>query len=66
MTGVLILAGFAFGVMALGQSILGAVMRLPFTGLQATVFWVMVFACAVCGVLAIITHNGGPGPEAFA
>lgn len=65
MTGVLILAGFAFGVMALGHCILGAVMRLPFTGVQATTFWVMVIACMVCGVLAIITFHGG-GPEAFA
>lgn len=66
MTGVLILASFAVGVMALGQAILGAITRQPFSGIHATTFWTLTGVCIVLGALALFFFHNDPTPGAFA
>lgn len=66
MTGVLILASFALGAMALGQTVLSAIHRVPFAGVNAATFWVLTGACAACGALAIFFYFNDPTPGAFA
>ncbi|MBT2484770.1 MULTISPECIES: hypothetical protein [unclassified Microbacterium] len=66
MTGVLILASFTVGLMALGQAALGAIMRLPFSGIHAVTYWTLVALFVLFGVLAFISHHNGPTPGAFA
>lgn len=66
MTGVLLLASFAFGVMALGQTVLSAIHRVPFAGVNAATFWTLAGACVTLGALAIFFYFNDPTPGAFA
>lgn len=66
MTGVLILASLTFGVMALGQAALGAILRLPFSGIHVVTYWSLVGLFIAFGVLAVVSHYNGSDPGAFA
>lgn len=66
MTGVLILAGFAVGIMALGQAALGAILLLPFSGIHAATYWVLVVIFVLLFAVAVVSHFGGSDPGAFA
>lgn len=56
MTGVLLLACFTVGLLALGHCILSAIMALPFKGFHKVTYWMLVAVCAAFGLAAAIVH----------
>lgn len=66
MTGFFLLLSITFGVMALGQVALGFIMRLPFAGIHAAAYWVLVGGCVAFGLLALFLHFNHPTPGVFA
>jgi hypothetical protein len=56
MAGVLLLACFTVGLLALGHCLLGVIMGLPFKGIHKVTYWTLVAVCAAFGIAAAIIH----------
>lgn len=59
MTGLLIIVGFVFGLMALGHVILSMALALPFKGWFAATYWLLVGAAIAFWVAAFISQLAG-------
>lgn len=66
MSAVFLLASIAVGIMALGQTAIGAITRQPFSGIHAATYWVLTAACILLGALAIYFYFNDPTPGAYA
>lgn len=59
MTAVLLFAGIAVALVAVGHCILGMTFRLPFTGWQRITYWALVAIATFFFVSAWLSHQVG-------
>lgn len=66
MIGLLLLASLATGVAAGGLSVICWILRLPFAGLQAAMYWTLAGACVLLGLAAAFLYFNDTDFGAFA